>query len=118
IQDRDLLRNTAEVGAELRSELYRFRDRFEGIGDVRGVGLVVGLDIVSDRDAKTPDPATAGAIVNGLRQRGVLVGAAGPYGSVVKLRPALVFSSSDVDRFLSAFDDVLSALAPRQGAAG
>jgi 4-aminobutyrate aminotransferase-like enzyme len=107
IRDDDLLGHTARVGGELQTALRELATRHECIGDVRGAGLYLGVEIVSDRDAKTPDAGRASALVNGLRERRVLISATGFNANVLKIRPPLVFSSGDADRLLSALDDAL-----------
>jgi 4-aminobutyrate aminotransferase-like enzyme len=72
------------------------------IGDVRGVGLANGIEIVADPAAKTPDPERASAIKDGLRERGVLVGTTGPQGNVLKVRPPLAFTTAEVPVFADA----------------
>ena len=109
IRDDDLLGHTARVGGELRQALRELAARHECIGDVRGAGLYLGVEIVSDRAAKTPDASTATALVNGLRERRVLISATGFNANVLKIRPPLVFSSADADRLLSALDETLAA---------
>ena len=75
---------------------------------MRGSGLYVGVEIVSDAGAKTPDGPAAGALVNALRARRVLISATGPAGNVLKIRPPLVFSDNDAARLLEALDDTLT----------
>ena len=77
------------------------------LGDVRGAGLYVGVEVVTDRDSKKPDRAAARRLVNALRERHVLISVCGHDGNVLKIRPPLVFSMSDVDWFCSAFTDAL-----------
>jgi 4-aminobutyrate aminotransferase-like enzyme len=77
------------------------------IGDVRGSGLFLGLDLVRNRETRDPAPAEAAYIVNRLRERGVLTGTDGPYHNVLKLRPPLIFSEADADLFLATLDAVL-----------
>lgn len=100
-----LLDNARDVGARLRAELAGIDD--PRIGDVRGAGLYIGVEIVGDGEARTPDRATARHLVNALRDRRVLISVCGSDGHVLKIRPPLVFSSSDVDWFCSAFVDAL-----------
>jgi ethanolamine-phosphate phospho-lyase len=78
------------------------------IGDVRGMGLFQGIDLVTDRDSRQPATAQAGHIVERLRDRGVLAGTDGPFHNVVKLRPPLIIADADVDRFVGVLDSVLS----------
>jgi 4-aminobutyrate aminotransferase-like enzyme len=108
IRDEGLLENAARVGQFLRAGLEELAQRHEGIGDVRGAGLYVGVEMVSDRTTKQPDPATATATVNGLRKRRVLISATGYHGNVLKIRPPLVFSEADASRLLSELDAELS----------
>jgi len=107
IRDENVLGNAQKVGATMLKGLRELLDKYECIGDVRGTGLYFGVEIVKDRTAKSTDIAKALAIVNGLRQRRVLISATGPDASVLKIRPPLVFSEKDADRFLTALDAVL-----------
>jgi 4-aminobutyrate aminotransferase-like enzyme len=75
------------------------------VGDVRGAGLFIGLDFVDD--ASMPDPALAGFVINAMKERGVLIGAAGAYGNVLKIRPALCFTEANADQFLEVLQEVL-----------
>ncbi|MGX9788598.1 aspartate aminotransferase family protein [Mycobacterium sp. MMS18-G62] len=108
IEDEDLLANAADVGAELRTEMSRIADADPRIGDVRGAGLYVGVEVVSDHEAKTPDRAGARKFVNALRERHVLISVCGHDGNVLKIRPPLMFSSADVDWFCTEFEAVLA----------
>jgi 4-aminobutyrate aminotransferase-like enzyme len=108
IEDEQLLANAAEVGAQLRTELTRITKDDPRIGDIRGAGLYIGVEVVSDRDAKTSDRAAARRIVNELRERHVLLSVCGHDGNVLKIRPPLVFSSADVDWFCTEFQAALA----------
>jgi 4-aminobutyrate aminotransferase-like enzyme len=108
IEDEHLLSNAAEVGTKLRTELSRIADGDPRIGDVRGAGLYIGVEVVSDADGNTPDRAGARTIVNALRDRHVLISVCGHDGNVLKIRPPLVFSSADVDWFCTEFEAVLA----------
>lgn len=109
IREERLLENAASVGAALRDSLIELQKRHSFIGDVRGSGLYLGIEIVKDPDSKTPDGATAVAIVNGLRDRRVLISATGPAGNVLKIRPPLVFRPADVDRLVTELDQELES---------
>jgi 4-aminobutyrate aminotransferase-like enzyme len=108
IQNEELMANAAAVGAALRTELSRIGAGHPRIGDVRGAGLYVGVDIVSQPDTKTPDRAGAKALVNAMRERRVLISVCGHDGNVLKIRPPLVFSMSDVDWFCTEFEAALT----------
>jgi 4-aminobutyrate aminotransferase-like enzyme len=107
IQDEDLLGNTARVGRQLLDGLRELAAVHEALGDVRGAGLYLGVEIVRDRSARTPDAAAATALVNEMRRRHVLISATGFHANVLKIRPPLVFSSADVDRLLTTLHRVL-----------
>ena len=102
-----LVARVRAVGAHLRRGLDALAARHPVIGDIRGAGLFLGAEIVSDRPGKTPDAEGAARIVNELRRKRVLISASGPHGNVLKLRPPLVFSERDADVFLERLDDVL-----------
>ncbi|MFF5965155.1 aspartate aminotransferase family protein [Streptomyces collinus] len=110
IREEGLLEHARAVGAMLREGLLAIRQRHAGlIGDVRGSGLYLGVEIVSDPEAKTPDGARAGAIVNELRERRVLISATGRAGNVLKIRPPLVFSEDDAAHLLGELDAAVGA---------
>jgi len=106
IEGEKLMTNAAEVGGRLRTELAGLAGEHPRLGDVRGAGLYIGVEIVTDDGA--PDRAGARMLVNGLRERRVLISVCGRDGNVLKIRPPLVFSPSDVDWFCSEFTTVLS----------
>lgn len=108
IEQEDLRANAAAVGAVLRQGLEALQGPCEAAGDVRGHGLFLGVEWVRDRQSRKPDRQGAVAVVNALKERGFLVGSAGAYGNVVKIRPPLVFSHEDAAAFLAAFEDVLA----------
>lgn len=110
IRDEDLIANAADKGAQLLAGMRACLDRAGRPSDVRGAGLYLGVEFVTDLDTKAPDPHTATAVVDGMRRRRVLISVVGPYANVLKVRPPLVFSQADVDRYLTAFEDVVRAL--------
>lgn len=110
IEDEQLMANAAKVGTALRDELARLAADNPRIGDVRGAGLYVGVEMVTDRESSGPDRAAAHDLVNAMRDRKVLISVCGAEGSVLKVRPPLVFSLSDVDWFCTEFADALREL--------
>ncbi len=102
-----LQQNALDTGAHLRSQLEALADQFAVIGQVRGHGLFLAIDLVTDRDTREPATAQARALVNGLKQRGVLTNTIGPYANVLKLRPPMVFSPDNAATFLLAFTAAL-----------
>jgi 4-aminobutyrate aminotransferase-like enzyme len=102
-----LCENSASVGAYLLNQLASLPARYDAIADIRGHGLFVGLEWVSDRTAKTPDKRGAAEAANRLKDKGFLVANAGALGNVLKIRPPLVFTRQHADLFVNAFDKVL-----------
>lgn len=110
IRDEGLMDNARLVGGYLMDGLREIGNRHIQIGDVRGSGLFIGLELVRDRETKTPAPEVATHVINGLRDHGILIGAAGPFGSTLKIRPPLCFSKDNADSVVSAIDAVLRTL--------
>ncbi len=79
-------------------------------GDVRGAGLFIGFELVTDRHSKTPDKTLALDLIEKLREHRVLTSVAGPYGNVLKLRPPLAFQEGDIDWLVGALDSGLREL--------
>ncbi|BEV16692.1 aminotransferase class III-fold pyridoxal phosphate-dependent enzyme [Herbaspirillum sp. DW155] len=105
IKEEDLLASAAGVGAHLLAGLRNLAGHHSVIGDVRGQGLYVGVDLVEG--SKTPSAALATRVCNGLRQRGVLLNTSGPHGNVLKIRPPLTFKQEHADQLLDALDSIL-----------
>jgi 4-aminobutyrate aminotransferase-like enzyme len=91
----------------LRDGLLDIAERRALIGDVRGAGLFLGVELVTDRATKTPATEATARLVNGLREKRVLISASGPAANVLKIRPPLVFTRAHADLFLTAMDEVL-----------
>ena len=113
IENEDLCAGAAAVGDAMRQRLVELQAKHQAMGDVRGHGLFVGVEWVSDRQAKTPDRQGAVRVVNAMKDKGFLIGNAGAFGNVVKIRPPLVFSQQDADAFLEACEETLAELDAR-----
>lgn len=107
IRDENLLDHARRVGDVLRDGLRDLAERHACMGDVRGAGLYAGVELVKDRATKAPDAAMAAAIVNGLRERRVLISATGFHANTLKIRPPLVFTEAHAGRLLEALEAVL-----------
>jgi len=110
IRDNRLLENADIVGRFIRDGLQDISSRHEGIGDIRGAGLYIGVEMVQDRASKEPDPAAARAIVNGLRERRVLISATGFHANTLKIRPPLVFSKDNAARLLAEIEATVKSI--------
>ena len=102
-----------EVGGRLKERLTALADEHAVIGDVRGRGLFLGVELVNDRDERTPAPAAAAYVVERMKDRGVLLGVDGPDRNVLKIKPPLVFSHEDADRLVSDLNAVMREDAAR-----
>ncbi len=107
LEDEGLAASVDAVGRYLRDELRTLQDSCEKMADVRGHGLFIGMEWVADPELKKPDAEGASAVVNRLRDRGFLIGSAGPMGNILKIRPPLVFRQEHADAFLTAFEECI-----------
>ncbi len=110
IEDERLVEHAGRVGAALRAAIAALAAAHPAIGDVRGVGLLTGVELVRDAETKEPDADLASAVKNALRARGVLVGSTGRADNVLKVRPPLVFGHEHIPLVLEALDDALTSL--------
>jgi 4-aminobutyrate aminotransferase-like enzyme len=108
IRDERLQERARTVGGRLKAGLAGLAERHPIVGDVRGLGLFLGIELVRDRATLAPAAEEADYVVNRLRERGVLTGTDGPGHNVIKIRPPLVFSGGDADLFLATLDEVLA----------
>jgi 4-aminobutyrate aminotransferase-like enzyme len=107
IERLDLVRNAAEVGDRLTARLKERVSEYKVIGDARGHGLFIGVELVKDKASKEPDAALALSLSNRLKEMGFLLSYSGKYNNVLKIRPPLVFSRDNADEFLAAFDECM-----------
>jgi 4-aminobutyrate aminotransferase-like enzyme/Ser/Thr protein kinase RdoA (MazF antagonist) len=105
-----LMQNAARVGAEFANNLRKLMQRHEIIGDVRGMGLAVGVELVTERRGRTPARAQTRRMLDLMREEGVLIGSDGKHGNVLKLRPPLVFSHDNATQVVAALDRAFSRL--------
>jgi 4-aminobutyrate aminotransferase-like enzyme len=111
IDDEHLQNHALTVGTRLMSGLEVLASRHECIGDVRGEGLYVGVELVEDRESKSPATALTNEVCERMRERGVVVYPNGDLGNVLKIKPPMVITESEVDRFVEQLDLVLTELA-------
>lgn len=109
IADEKLQENARRVGGFLLDGLRELQQRHDAIGDVRGCGLFLGVELVRDRAARTPDRPKAKAVVEAMKARHVLLSTEGPDDNVLKIKPPIVFSQANAEEFLDKLDQVLRA---------
>ena len=110
LEDEKLKENALAVGAHAVAGLSRLAEKHPVIGNVRGAGLFFGAELVLDKAEKTPASELATRVINGMRERGVLMGKLGIHQNATKIRPPLPFTRENADLMLATLDDVLSGL--------
>jgi 4-aminobutyrate aminotransferase-like enzyme len=113
IEAEGLMDNALRTGAQLQRDLAALAARHPAIAAVRGAGLYLGVELLAD--GGVPATRLAAEIINALRERRVLIGAAGRHGNVLKLRPPLCFSAADAGTLIAALDDSLTQAAAGGG---
>jgi len=104
LRDEALQDRALRVGNYWITELKKLQTCHALIGDVRGSGLFLGIDLVRDRETREPATEAADYVVNRLRECGILAGTDGPHHNVIKLRPPLIFSEADADLFVTTLE--------------
>jgi len=107
IRDEGLQAHALEVGEHLLNGLRDVMSRHTLVGDVRGLGLFAGVELVRDRESREPAGMEAGFVANRMRDRGVLVSTDGPFHNVLKIKPPLCFTARDADRLAAELDGIL-----------
>lgn len=110
IEREKLVQKAAENGKYLQEKLFRLKDKYPIIGDIRGRGLVYGIEFVKDREIKEPAPDLAKDIVLKCVEYGLMVGKLGMYGNVMRVAPPLVITPELIDQSVSILEKVLSGL--------
>jgi len=103
-----LMKRASELGLRFRYGLESLKESHELIGDVRGRGLFLGVEMVRDRGTLEPASQEASTVVDSMRERGVLLSTDGPLHNVIKIKPPMVLSEEDVDETLSKLGSCLS----------
>ncbi|HET9183632.1 MAG TPA: aspartate aminotransferase family protein [Candidatus Angelobacter sp.] len=112
IEEDRLMDNAYSVGNYFREGLESLKEKYEQVGDVRGMGLMQAMEFVKDRASKEPAPAATNQFMEECRKRGLLVGKGGLYGNVIRTSPPLNISKNDVDEAIRIMDEALAAISP------
>src|SRR5204863_1176664 len=107
IREEKLVENSARRGEEVLQRLKRLEETSARVGEVRGRGLMIGLELVKDRTSKEPAPDDAKAVRAALRGQGILIGVGGAFGNVVRFQPPLSITAEECDRAASALETAL-----------
>jgi alanine-glyoxylate transaminase/(R)-3-amino-2-methylpropionate-pyruvate transaminase len=108
VSDEKLADNAKKVGGRLKSSLEKIAAKSAKVGDVRGMGLMLGVELVKDKKTKEHAPELTIAVVEKMKDLGVLVGKGGLEGSTVRIKPPLCINEKDADRIASAFETALA----------
>ena len=108
VQEERLQEHAREVGGALLAALRAIAGRHPLVGDVRGTGLFLGVELVKNRDTREPATAEASGVVNRMRERGILLGTEGPFANVLKVRPPMPFTNEDAGYLAATLDEVLA----------
>jgi len=108
IQEENLQENALKLGEFLKSELKQLQERFSVIGNVRGEGLFLGIELVLDREAKTPARGLTTTVVEKLKEDGILIGQDGPDKNVICIKPPIIIERKDLEFFLRKFTAILA----------
>jgi 4-aminobutyrate aminotransferase len=111
IADDRLLDNATVVGGHLRSRLEKLQEKHALVGEVRGMGLMQGVELVKDRKSKEPAPQATAAVMEAAKDRGLIIGKGGLYGNVLRISPALNVSTADADQAADILDQALAGAA-------
>jgi 4-aminobutyrate aminotransferase / (S)-3-amino-2-methylpropionate transaminase / 5-aminovalerate transaminase len=110
IDDEGLCDRALQIGETMRQRMLMWQERFAAIGDVRGIGAMIAIELVADRVTKEPAPALAQAVIEAAVQRGLLLLKAGVHGNAIRVLCPLVLSDAELDEALGAWEDALTAV--------
>ena len=105
IEEQNLLKNTEETGNYLKGKLLDLKDKHQIVGDVRGMGLLLALELVEDRRTKVPATAATNQILEAARENRIMIGKGGLNGNCLRLSPPMNITRTDVDEFIKRLDN-------------
>ena len=107
VEDERLQKNAKQMGDKLLAGLHGLQEKYEIVGDVRGYGLFIGLDLVANLQTREPGTVLADYVKNRMREHRILMGSEGPYDNILKIRPPMTIENEDIDYILEVMDKVL-----------
>jgi 4-aminobutyrate aminotransferase/(S)-3-amino-2-methylpropionate transaminase len=110
IEDEGLIGRSAELGETIRSRMIGWQERFLAVGDVRGLGCMLAIELVRDRETKEPAADVASAVVAAAAERGLLLLKSGIYGNCIRVLVPLVISDAELDEALDVWEEALAAV--------
>lgn len=110
IEEENLLQNTDIVGRYFMEHLMELKEKYEIIGDVRGMGLMLAIEVVTDRKTKTPNAVAVAQVFEETRKNNLLIGKGGLYGNIIRISPPMNISKNEVDIAVKAIDDAFNKI--------
>jgi 4-aminobutyrate aminotransferase-like enzyme len=107
IKTENLQENALEIGNYLKSKLENLKTKFPIIGDVRGHGLFLGIELIKDRKTLEPAEHEAAYIANRMKENAILMSTDGVFHNVLKIKPPMCFSREDADFLVETLEEVL-----------
>jgi 4-aminobutyrate aminotransferase/(S)-3-amino-2-methylpropionate transaminase len=107
IEEERLVERAAELGETIRARMEGWRERFDAVAEIRGLGSMLAIELVQNRGSKEPAPDLAGAVVEAARDRGLLLLKAGIYGNCIRVLVPLVIADAELDEALDVWEDAL-----------
>jgi 4-aminobutyrate aminotransferase/(S)-3-amino-2-methylpropionate transaminase len=108
-EEEDLSARAAAIGETIRSRMLAWQERWDAIGDVRGLGAMLAIELVRDRATKEPDADTASAVVEAAAERGLLLLKSGIYSNCIRVLTPLVITDAELDEALGVWEQALDA---------
>jgi 4-aminobutyrate aminotransferase/(S)-3-amino-2-methylpropionate transaminase len=109
-EEEGLVARAVAVGATIRERMLAWQARWPEVGDVRGLGAMLAIELVRDRESKAPAPELTGAVVDEALQRGLILLKAGVYGNCIRVLCPLTISDAELEEGLAAWEDALAAV--------
>lgn len=110
IEEEDIQGNALRVGEHLKNRLLELQQKHSIIGEVRGLGLMLGVELVKDRQTKEPATQQAADVMEMCKDRGLIIGKGGRYGNCLRIKPPMCITKDDADFMADCLDEVLSVL--------
>ncbi len=109
-EEESLVERAGQIGETIRSRMQAWQQRWDAIGDVRGLGAMLAIELVHDRGTKDPAPELASAVVEAASERGLLLLKSGIYSNCIRVLVPLVISESELDEALGVWEDALGSV--------
>ena len=113
IDEENIQQNALEVGTHLKDALIDLQEKHEIIGEVRGMGLMLGVELVRNRKSKEPANTEAADVMEKMKERNVLIGKGGLFGNTLRIKPPMCINKDDADYLVAMLDEVLTEIGPR-----